>query len=183
MLSLLWSWVDGRVQLVLVLCLVVISLSDKLVRCEEAECELRPICNAAETAGKLTSWCLVGCFVDSRSVFEEQWSVCERGRDRASDSNPDPVVPRVQAVVEWERRVVVNAGRVRYLEEFMSMRSCSFLFLLSMTSCSWFHDLTVIDSSFSSLWYFKFNRRSSKEFCFDKLFQISCSKYFDVAFR
>lgn len=63
------------------------------------------------------------------------------------------------------------------------MRLCSFLFLLNMTSCSWFHDLTVIDSSFSSLWYFKFNRRSSKEFCFDKLFQISCSKYFDVAFR
>lgn len=190
MLSLRWSWVDGWVQLVF-LCWV-ISPTDKLVRCEQAEWELRRAFDGAETAGKLTSCCLTEGFTERLSAFKDRaWSESERGRVGSVD--PEQIVPLAQVPVEWGRGVSV--GRLRYLVGLNwlflrvkcsaepAMRLFSFLFLLNMSSCSWFHDLTKIDSSLSSLWHFKFSSRSSKEFCFDKLFQISCSKYLNVAFR
>lgn len=187
-----WICVDGLVQLVF-LCIKG-SLLDKLVFCEKAECVERRTF-VAETEGKLiSSW--ADCFLTECSVFADNiCSVCDLGRAGSLDRDEKSVLPWALEDVDRGLCCAPNDGRLIWVEGGISWllfwvkcscepfkSSCSFLFLLNMSNCSWFHDFTAMFSSFPSLLRFRFNRRSSKEFCFDKLFQISCSKYLALAF-
>ena len=189
----LWcNWIDGLFHVSVLFLCVFISLSDKQVFREIAECELLRTFGTAtlDTAGKFILSFLVFC--NTKSVVRSGW---DRERRLSSMLGTDKLVfrPVVNGrscvakdgrwwlVASWLWHLLLSwSGLLQSSVELISSRS--FLFLLIMSNCSESHDLTATLPSLSILLHRRFKRRSSKEFCLEILFHRTCSKYLAVAF-